>query len=236
MGAETNAATTTETTEETKQAQAPAADGEGANKGATNATTQTEPKQEDNKQQPKYTDADVDEIVSRRLAKWEKQQASKVEEAAKLAEMNAQQKAEYERDKVQKELDEYKRRDTVNAMVAESRRQLSEQGITVIDDILTRLMDETAEETKASVDAFSTAFTAAVEDAVKKKLAGKAPAASVATKTMTKFSYQSECHCAKTKEKGLLKGQVSILRSPRQTQGGYESNPLRGASLSIRGG
>lgn len=185
MGAETNAATTTETTEETKQAQASVVDGEGANKGATNATTQTEPKQ-DNKQQPKYTDADVDEIVSKRLAKWEKQQAAKVEEAAKLAEMNAQQKAEYERDKVQKELDEYKRRDTVNAMVAESRRQLSEQGIAVSDDILARLVGETAEETKASVDAFSTAFTAAVEDAVKKQLAGKAPAAGVATKTMTK--------------------------------------------------
>lgn len=184
MGAETNAATTTETTEPTtQQAQAPVVDGEGANKDA--ATTQTEPKQ-DNKQQPKYTDADVDEIVSKRLAKWEKQQAAKVEEAAKLAEMNAQQKAEYERDKVQKELDEYKRRDTVNAMVAESRRQLSEQGITVSDDILARLVGETAEETKASVDAFSTAFTAAVEDAVKKQLAGKAPAAGVATKTMTK--------------------------------------------------
>lgn len=183
MGAETSAATTTETAEETKQAQAPVVDGEGANKDAT--TTQTEPKQ-DNKQQPKYTDADVDEIVSKRLAKWEKQQAAKVEEAAKLAEMNAQQKAEYERDKVQKELDEYKRRDTVNAMVAESRRQLSEQGIAVSDDILARLVGETAEETKASVDAFSTAFTAAVEDAVKKQLAGKAPAAGVATKTMTK--------------------------------------------------
>ena len=186
MGAETNAATTTETTEETKQAQAPVVDGEGANKDATNITTQTEPKQDNNKQQLKYTDADVDEIVSKRLAKWEKQQAAKVEEAAKLAEMNAQQKAEYERDKVQKELDEYKRRDTVNAMVAESRRQLSEQGIAVSDDILARLVGETAEETKASVDAFSTAFTAAVEDAVKKQLAGKAPAAGVATKTMTK--------------------------------------------------
>lgn len=185
MGAETNAATTTETAEETKQAQAPVVDGEGANKQAANTTTQTEPKQDD-KQQPKYTDADVDEIVSKRLAKWEKQQAAKVEEAAKLAEMNAQQKAEYERDKVQKELDEYKRRDTVNAMVAESRRQLSEQGIAVSDDILARLVGETAEETKASVDAFSTAFTAAVEDAVKKQLAGKAPAAGVATKTMTK--------------------------------------------------
>lgn len=186
MGAETNAATTTETTEEAKQTQASVVDGEGANKDATNTTAQSEPKQDDNKQQPKYTDADVDEIVSKRLAKWEKQQAAKVEEAAKLAEMNAQQKAEYERDKVQKELDEYKRRDTVNAMVAESRRQLSEQGITVSDDILARLVGETAEETKASVDAFSTAFTAAVEDAVKKQLAGKAPAAGVATKTMTK--------------------------------------------------
>lgn len=149
-------------------------------------TKQAEPKKDDPKQQPKYTDADVDALIGKKFAKWQEQQEAKIAEAAKLAEMNAQQKAEYERDKVQKELDEYKRRDTVNAMVAESRRQLSEQGITVSDDILARLVGETAEETKASVDAFSMAFTAAVEDAVKKQLAGKAPAAGVATKTMTK--------------------------------------------------
>lgn len=149
-------------------------------------TKQAEPKKDDSKQQPKYTDADVDALIGKKFAKWQEQQEAKIAEAAKLAEMNAQQKAEYERDKVQKELDEYKRRDTVNAMVAESRRQLSEQGITVSDDILARLVGETAEETKASVDAFSMAFTAAVEDAVKKQLAGKAPAAGVATKTMTK--------------------------------------------------
>ena len=134
----------------------------------------------------KYTDADVDAIIAKRFAKWEKQQEAKIAEAAKLAKMNAQQKAEYERDQLQKELDDLRRKDAVSGMMAESRRQLSEQGITVSDDILARLVDETAEETKASVDAFSMAFTAAVEDAVKKQLAGKAPAAGVATKTMTK--------------------------------------------------
>ena len=37
----------------------------------------------------KYTDADLDEIINRKFAKWQKEQQKKSDEAAKLAEMNA---------------------------------------------------------------------------------------------------------------------------------------------------
>ena len=60
-------------------------------------TKQTEPTKGDQKQQPKYTDADVDALIGKKFAKWQEQQEAKIAEAAKLAEMNAQQKAEYER-------------------------------------------------------------------------------------------------------------------------------------------
>ena len=40
-----------------------------------------------------YTDADVDAIIAKKFARWQEQQEAKVAEAAKLAEMNATQKA-----------------------------------------------------------------------------------------------------------------------------------------------
>lgn len=50
----------------------------------------------------KYTDADIDEIISRKFAKWQKEQQKKTDEAAKLAEMNATEKAKYEKDKLER--------------------------------------------------------------------------------------------------------------------------------------
>ena len=95
-------------------------------------TKQTEPTKGDPKQQPKYTDADVDALIGKKFAKWQEQQEAKIAEAAKLAEMNAQQKAEYERDQLQKELDDLRRKDAVSGMMAESRKQLQEKGISGI--------------------------------------------------------------------------------------------------------
>ena len=48
--------------------------------------------------QARYTDADVDAIISKKFAKWQEQHEAKVAEAAKLADMNETQRAEYERD------------------------------------------------------------------------------------------------------------------------------------------
>lgn len=59
-------------------------------------------------QQARYTDADA--IISKKFAKWQEQHEAKVAEAAKLAEMNATQRAEYERDQLQRRLDELRRK------------------------------------------------------------------------------------------------------------------------------
>lgn len=149
-------------------------------------TKQAEPTKGDPKQQPKYTDADVDALIGKKFAKWQEQQEAKIAEAAKLAEMNAQQKAEYERDQLQKELDDLRRKDAVSGMMTESRKQLQEKGISVDDALLSRLIADTAEETKASVDAFSELFNAAVEAGIKERLAGKAPKATTPAKAMTR--------------------------------------------------
>ena len=138
-----------------------------------------------------YTDSEVDEIIGRKFAKWQEQQEAKVAEAAKLAEMNATQKAEYERDQLQKRLDELERREQVTQMTTESRHQLSERGISVPDELVEQLVGDTAEGTKQAVDAFADAFERAVEDAVKARLAGKAPKAGGAGKPLTRADIMS---------------------------------------------
>lgn len=140
------------------------------------------------KQGAKYTDEDVDAIVAKKFAKWREQEAQKVEEAKRLAEMDATQKAEYERDQLRKELDELKRREAVREMAAESRRQLREKGVDVPDEVVAALVREDAEGTKECIDAFSDAFTAAVEAEVKRRLSGSAPRQGGAAQAPTRES------------------------------------------------
>ena len=136
----------------------------------------TEQKQEGSKaDEPKYTDADLDRIINKKFAEMKQKEEKKVAEAAKLAEMNAQQKAEYERDKIQKELDEYKRKDALAEMSKTARKMLSDEGINIPDDLLAVLVTTEAEGTKTAVDSFTKLFKAAVEDAVKEKARGTTP-------------------------------------------------------------
>lgn len=137
-------------------------------------------------QQARYTDADVDAIISKKFAKWREQHEAKVAEAAKLAEMNATQRAEYERDQLQRRLDELEREKSVSGMVAESRRQLSDRGISVPDELVGALVGETAEDTKRAVDAFADAFEGAVDAAVRARLSGTAPRSGGAAKSPTR--------------------------------------------------
>ena len=126
-------------------------------------------------QKAKYTDADVDEILNKKFAKWQAQQEKAVSEAKKLAEMNATQKAEYQRDQLQKEVDELKKQAAISEMMKTSRKMLSDSGITVPDELLSVLVTANAEETKAAVDGFAKAFKDALEAEVKNRLKGEPP-------------------------------------------------------------
>lgn len=123
----------------------------------------------------KYSDADVDQLINKKFAEWQKKQEKAVGEAQKLAAMNATQKAEYERDKLQKELDEYKRQASLAEMTKTARKMLSDSGITIPDELLAMMVTTEAEDTKAAVDGFAKAFTEAVESAVKERLKGEPP-------------------------------------------------------------
>lgn len=123
----------------------------------------------------KYTDEDLDRIIGQKKAEWKKAEQKKVDEAAKLAKMDAQQKAEYERDQLQKELEAFRRKDALAEMTKVARKMLSDAGISVSDDVLSVLVSTDAEQTKAAVDGFSAAFNNMLEAAVKERLRGEAP-------------------------------------------------------------
>lgn len=158
----------------------PGADDKGGNNGTA------EPDSKDGKDTKKYSDADVDEIINKKFAKWQKEQEKKISEAEKLAGMNAQEKAEHERDTLQKELDELKRANSIAEMEKTARTMLHDDGVNVPDEVVSSLIADDADNTKAKVEAFSKAFKEAVQTAVKDALKGKAPATGKGGSTLTK--------------------------------------------------
>ena len=135
---------------------------------------------------PKYTDADLDRIINKKFAELEQKKKKEIDEAKKLANMNAQQKAEHERDLLQKELDDYKRRDSLAEMTKTARKMLSDEGISVGDDLLSVMVSTDAEQTKSAIDSFSKMFKSAVEAAVKEQIKGNTPKKGIGGGSMTK--------------------------------------------------
>lgn len=132
----------------------------------------TEPKNEPEK---KYTDEDVNKIIDRKFAEWEKKQSKAKSEAEKLAGMNAEQKEKYENEQLKKQVEELLRKDALGKMAAVARGMLGEKNISVSDDLIEMLISDDAEKTKSSVDSFINAFQSAVEKAVKDALKGNPP-------------------------------------------------------------
>lgn len=133
------------------------------------------PKPDDKGGEKKYIDADIDKIVNTRLAREREKHQKDVDEAKKLGEMGAQERAEYERDQLKKELDALKKETARNGMAKEARKMLAAEDITIPDTLVSMLITTEAESTKQNVNDFAKIFKEAVQDAVKDALKGKAP-------------------------------------------------------------
>lgn len=102
----------------------------------------------------------------------EKIQAARTE-AEKLAKMNAEQKAQYEKEKREKELADREVSITKRELTATAKEQLIEKGLPLS---LADVLDYTSAETcAASIDSVGKAFQEAVEQAVTERLAGGKP-------------------------------------------------------------
>lgn len=143
---------------------------------------QEEVKAEEKKEpERKYTDEDIDRIISAKFAKWESQKKKDVDEAKKLAEMNAEERASHMEKKAEEAVAKLARYE----MAGTARGMLAEKNITVADELLDVLIGEDAEKTKSNIEAFSNMFDKAVDEEVEKRLKGKTPKTG-ASKSLTK--------------------------------------------------
>jgi uncharacterized protein YejL (UPF0352 family) len=129
----------------------------------------------------KYSDEDVNKILNKKFAEWEKKQAKKISEAEKLANMTAEEQLK----ELQKELESMKKDKTRSELASAARGILSESDIQIPDNLIANLIGEDAEATKENVAAFSKAIKAAVQEGVKEALKGKTPP-SGGSSTLTK--------------------------------------------------
>ena len=141
--------------------------------------TQAEQTEEQAAEERKYTEKEmndrIDKVVAEKFKRWKADEEKKVSEAKRLAEMNAQERAEAERDALQKELDDLRAERTVTEMKSTARSMLSDEDVPAPDAILNMLVTSDAEATKDAVEAFAKSFKAEVQKAVKAQLSGGAP-------------------------------------------------------------
>ncbi|NSC84540.1 DUF4355 domain-containing protein [Mediterraneibacter gnavus] len=143
---------------------------------------------DDSGEEKKYTDKDVDAIVNKRFAKWKTEQEQAVksakEEAEKLAKMNAEQKQNYEIEKLQKENEKLKQEAVKVELSRSATGILTEKGIEATQDVLDFVVGNDADDTNAKIDK----LVKIVESQLKK--AEIARATGTTPKTMTNSGSQ----------------------------------------------
>lgn len=171
---ETNTNTATQSTQQTNT---------GSQQQTQQQTQSTDPKNTQTTQstqtsansEKKYTDDEVNALIDKKFAEWQKKKDAEISEAEKLAKMNEQQKAQYQSEQLQKRLDSLLEKDALNEMTKTARKMLSESGVSVDDELLSVMVSTDAEATKKAVDSFAASFKKAVEKAVTEKVKGTTP-------------------------------------------------------------
>ena len=143
-----------------------------------NEPGQEQPKTFDELLKDKTYQSEFDKRVAKALetakGMWESDHQAKLEEAKteaeKMAAMNEKQKADYERDKQLKALEQRERDITTRELKATAYETLAEKGL---PKELAEILNYTdADQCKASIDAVEKAFQSSVEKAVNEKLRG----------------------------------------------------------------
>lgn len=121
----------------------------------------------------KYTDAEVDEIINKKFAKWKSEQEAKENEAKKLAKMNADEKQKYQLDQREQELADREQAIVRKELTAEAKAMLSERGLPV--ELVAVVDLSNAEAVTESVASVQKTWEDAVQKGVSERLKGGAP-------------------------------------------------------------
>lgn len=123
----------------------------------------------------KYTDDDLDRILNRKFAEWQKKKDKEVDEARRLASMSEEEKTKQKQADMERQLNELLSEKNRSEMMATARSILSERNIHADDALISLIVSEDAESTKKSIDTFANMFQKAVNKAVKDALKGEPP-------------------------------------------------------------
>lgn len=113
--------------------------------------------------------------IKKAREQWELETNDKLSEAEKLARMTKEQKAEYKAQQMEKELNRLKAEKARNELAATARKMLADENIAMPDTLLTYIVGEDAEKTKAAVDDFVKLFNDAVGKELKKSARQETP-------------------------------------------------------------
>lgn len=134
-----------------------------------------------------FSQAEVDKLVSERLARESAKLKKEAEAAAaaaiekakkeadKKAKMDAEEKAKYEMEQLKKEKEELERYKATVELSRTATNLLTEQGLQATQDVLELLVAEDEEKTSENVEAFIKAVNAAVEAKAKERAKGTTP-------------------------------------------------------------
>lgn len=149
-------------------------EGEGSGDDSENNDDKTEKNGE-----KKYSDAEVDEIVGKKFAKWKAQHEADLKnakaEAEKLAKMNADQKKDYEIEKIKAENEKLKSEAAKIELGKEATKILKESDIDATQSMLDFVVGADAEATKANIDKFVGIIDAQLKAAEAERATGKTP-------------------------------------------------------------
>lgn len=144
-----------------------------------------------------YTQEEVDALlqqesdrrVTAALKKAEQKNAERLKEAQKLAQMNEQEKYEYELRQREQAIAEKEKALALAENKTEASKILAEKGISL--QLVDFVVAEDAETMKANIDLLDNAFKQSVRAEVEKRLAGNAPKKGLSLdKTITKDQFR----------------------------------------------
>ena len=122
----------------------------------------------------------------KKYAKYKEAEQKKIDEAKRLAEMTATERAEHERDEMRKELEALKAANTRSEMKKESRLILEGKNCPVSEKLLDQLVSTDAEATKNAIESWAEEANRLIEEGVKDRLRGITPKKSSGEHTITK--------------------------------------------------
>lgn len=156
---------------------------EGGQGGQGGTPDPSDPENPDGKPAPDkaktFTQEELDKIISdrttRAVTKALQDRDDASNEAERMKNLTKQQRADLEKEKLQKRIDELEAKQVRTEMSGQARAKLAELDVTATDDVINLLVTDKAETTIANVQMYAKAIETAVEKRYQKDRIGGTP-------------------------------------------------------------